>query len=340
MEQFLTDNTETISIGLAIAAVALFLGIAWQMLNKSPRRVLVDRLDRRRQAGMEKGRKKRGKGHDGLSDRLRKDRSDSSIAGLDKAVKTFVPRTQRLRDRLEKTGTGMTIGTYVLMSLLFGIVGIAIGYLWLGAGAPASLLIGLSCGVAFPHLLVGFLAGRRNKRFIMTLPDALDVMIRGLRSGLPITETMVIVSKEIKGPVAEEFQDIVDAIAVGADFDEALWAVAERIDITDFRFFVVTLSIQRETGGNLAETLSNLADILRKRSQMRLKVKALSSEARASAVIIGLLPFIMFGVIYSVNKEYMSMLLTDNRGIVMLIGAGISLFLGIVVMTRMCKMEV
>ena len=150
----------------------------------------------------------------------------------------------------------------------------------------------------------------------------------------------VSVGTEIGDPVGIEFRRVADSAALGVSLIDALWEAAKRIDTPEFRFFVVAITIQRETGGNLGETLENLAEILRKRLQMQLKVKALSSEARSSAMIIGALPFAMFGILMALNRDYAMKLITDPRGEMML-GAGLFLmFLGIVMMSKMVKFEV
>ena len=123
-------------------------------------------------------------------------------------------------------------------------------------------------------------------------------MVRGLRSGLPITETLGIVSGEISGPVSVEFRTVSDKMKIGVTMEAALQETADRLGTPEFQFFVITLAIQRETGGNLAETLSNLSDVLRKRAQMKLKIKAMSSESKASAYIVGSLPFIVFALVF------------------------------------------
>ncbi len=123
-------------------------------------------------------------------------------------------------------------------------------------------------------------------------------MVRGLRSGLPITETLGIVAGEIQGPVGLEFRLVSDKMKIGRTMEAALQDTADRLGTPEFQFFVITLAIQRETGGNLAETLSNLADVLRKRGQMKLKIKAMSSELKASAYIVGSLPFVVFTLVW------------------------------------------
>jgi tight adherence protein B len=141
-------------------------------------------------------------------------------------------------------------------------------------------------------------------------------------------------------PVAGEFRRVTDSVRFGRPLQDVLWETAKRLDIAEFNFFVISLSIQQETGGNLAETLSNLSDILRRRRQLRLKVRALSSEAKAGAYILGVLPFLMFGLVYAVNPGYANMLLTDPRGMMML-GAGLtSIAIAAVVMFKMIRFEI
>src|ERR671932_47854 len=130
-------------------------------------------------------------------------------------------------------------------------------------------------------------------------------MVRGLRSGLPISETMGVVADELPGPIAEECRAVTDKMKICRTMEAALQEAADRMGTPEFQFFVITLAIQRETGGNLAETLANLADVLRKRAQMKLKIRAMSSESKASAYIVGALPLIVFGLIMMINPTYM-----------------------------------
>jgi tight adherence protein B len=149
-----------------------------------------------------------------------------------------------------------------------------------------------------------------------------------------------VVANELPGPVAEEFKLVTDRIRLGRTMEDSLQETANRLDLAEFSFFCITLAIQRETGGNLAETLANLADVLRKRAQMKLKIKAMSSESKASAYIIGSLPFIVFFLIYSINPTYMGRFFIDERLIIAGIGAFIWLSLGAFIMSRMINFEI
>ena len=165
-------------------------------------------------------------------------------------------------------------------------------------------------------------------------------MVRGLKAGLPVTETMIVVGREVADPVGEEFRRVSDQVRLGQAIEDALWAAGKRLDSAEFNFLVITLSVQRETGVNLAETLENLDDILRKRQQMRLKVKAMSSEAVASAGIIGSLPFVMSGLMFLVSHDYIMTLFRNDLGLMMLAGAGTSLAIGILVMVKMVSFDI
>ena len=193
---------------------------------------------------------------------------------------TLIPKPALLRKRLEMTGKEISLFKYAIISL--GIVAlVAIVLMFRGAPFFLSLLLGMFFGLGGPHFVVGKMIKRRVSKFTTNFPDAIELMVRGLRSGLPITETLGIVASEIPGPVGIEFRMVSDKMKIGRTMEVALQETADRLGTPEFQFFVITLAIQRETGGNLAETLSNLADVLRKRAQMKLKIRAMSSESKA-----------------------------------------------------------
>jgi len=177
-------------------------------------------------------------------------------------------------------------------------------------------------------------------QFTVKFPEAIELLVRGLRSGLPISETLGVVGTEMPGPVGVEFRSVSDKMKIGRTMDAALQEVADRLGTPEFQFFVITLQIQRETGGNLAETLSNLADVLRKRAQMKLKIKAMSSESKASAYIVGSLPFIVFGLVYMVNPKYMMNFFVDERLIIAGMGGLFWMSLGVFIMAKMVNFEI
>ncbi len=226
-------------------------------------------------------------------------------------------RMDKLAIRLEQTGKPWTLTQFFYFCGGLAVV-TAVGLFFYGAPIFLCLFAGLAGGFGIPHMVVGFLIGRRVNKFTQSFPDAIELLVRGLRSGLPVTETIGVVAKEIDGPVGEEFTQIVDRIKIGRTMEDALNESAKRLDTAEFKFFCITIAIQRETGGNLAETLSNLADVLRKRAQMKLKIKTMSSESKASAYIVycGSLPFIVFGLIWSVNPTYLAGFFYEERLII------------------------
>ncbi len=248
-------------------------------------------------------------------------------------------RVEALAMRLDRTGKKWTLSQYAYASLGLGLAVALLVFLKSGAFL-LSLGIGVLVGAGLPHLVVGKLIKKRINKFNAKFADAIELLVRGLRSGLPVTETLQVVAQEIDGPVGIEFKGVVDRIKVGRTMEEALTVTAERLNIPEFNFFCITLAIQRETGGNLAETLSNLADVLRKRSQMKLKIKAMSSESKASAMIVGALPFIVFGLIYWINPKYLSTFFTDERLIVIGLGGFTWMGIGVFIMSKMVSFEI
>lgn len=267
-------------------------------------------------------------------------RRDDGGKGLDKVISRLVPRVSGLRVRLGRTGRKISVAAYLSVSVLLAVAVAVTGYVVVKLPPATVVLAGLGLGLLLPHLAVGMMIKGRQARFNNLFPDAIDLMVRGLRSGLPVSECLKAVGRELPDPVGPEFQRITDAVKFGSQIDTALWDAAKRLDMAEFKFFVVSLSVQQETGGNLAETLANLSDILRRRKQMRLKIKAMSSEAKASAMILGSLPFIMFCIIYAMNPGYESLLFTDPRGRAILAAGLLTMASGIFVMSRMVRFEI
>jgi tight adherence protein B len=255
------------------------------------------------------------------------------------SARAEMSRMDRLRLRIQQTGKHWTVKQY--FSVTAGIIIVVTGVL-LVRGAPLMLAlgIGLVTGAGFPHFALNFLINKRVKTFTASFPDAIELLVRGLRSGLPVSETLGVVAREVSGPVGQEFKLVTEKIRIGKSMEDALQDTAERLGTAEFQFFVITLAIQRETGGNLSETLSNLAEVLRKRAQMKLKIRAMSSESKASAYIVGSLPFFVFGMIYWVNPNYLAGFFYEPRLIVAgLIGA-VWMSIGVFIMAKMVSFEI
>ncbi len=274
---------------------------------------------------------------------------DKVEAQLRKAVAARKPKMHRIAGsgsrvealalRLHRSGKGWTLSQYLYASLGIALAVAAIVFLKSGA-ALLALAVGLVAGAGIPHLVVGYFIKKRNDSFTAKFPDAIELIVRGLRSGLPVTETLGVIAQEIRGPVGEEFKMVTERMKIGRTMEDALQETADRLNTAEFSFFVITLAIQRETGGNLAETLANLADVLRKRAQMKLKIRAMSSESKASAYIVGSLPFIVFGMIWWINPDYLAGFFTDDRLILTGLGGLTWMSIGAFIMAKMVSFEI
>lgn len=271
---------------------------------------------------------------------LRRNVRDSTIPSFDKIIKRIVPSSAELRRKLARTGKRITLGEYLMTNVLVAGAVATAANLLLSAPPALALLVGVAVGVGLPYMAVGRMADNRMAKFLKSFPDAIDLIVRGLKSGLPAAESITLVGTEIPDPVGSEFRHVTDAVKLGQPLETALTEATTRIPLTDFQFFVITLSVQKETGGNLTETLENLSNMLRRRQQMKMKIRAMSSEARASAYIIGALPFVIGTIIYMLNPQYVTQLFADHRGNIML-GVGLGwLLIGIAIMAKMVRFEI
>ena len=271
--------------------------------------------------------------------RLRPLARRSSTPGIDRLFR-LLPRRAALAARLSRTGYGISIGQYGLGSIAAAMVFALLFLFVAGFAFGPSLLLGAALAIALPHWLIGRLGRRRTARFIQLFPEAIDLMVRALRAGLPISEAIVNAGREVGNPVGAELRGIEAGMKLGRDLDSLLWDIATRIAIPEFRFFIIALSVQRETGGNLAETLNNLSEVLRRRRAMRAKARAMASEARASTAILGSLPIVVIGVLSFTSPTYIAPLFNDIRGL-LLLGLGVTMLItGITIMVRMARFEI
>jgi len=255
------------------------------------------------------------------------------------SLSSLIPRRDLMEKRLRRTGKNWNLSQYAFVSM--GLFVVVTGTLLvLRTPFPLALLVGLLGGIWLPFAFVGRLITRRVNAFTARFPDAIDLLVRGLKSGLPVTETFQVVSHELPGPVGEEFRGVVERIRIGNTMEAALQESAEMLGTPEFQFFCITIQIQRETGGNLAETLANLSDVLRKRAQMKLKIKAMSSEAKASAYIVGALPFFVFGIVWMMNPQYLAGFFTEQRLIVTGLGGLGWMSIGVFIMKKMISFEI
>lgn len=254
-------------------------------------------------------------------------------------LSAVLPRRSQLIKRLSRAGYKPDPRRYVALSVVVGSIMAAA----LAASAmPIGVILlgGLGAALLIPHMILSNRIGSRETRFLTNLPEGIDIVVRGLKAGLPVSESLSAVGREAPEPVAGIFREVVDLVRIGHSVEDAISKVSESMSVPELRFLGITLSIQKETGGNLTETLQNLSDILRKRRQMKLKIRAVSSEARASAYIIGSLPFAVSAAIYIVNRDYVMLLFSDPRGLIMVACGLTSIAIGAMVMMKMVKFDI
>ena len=245
----------------------------------------------------------------------------------------------RLREQLMQAGWGLEVWQYLAGSAFLALVTLAVGEL---SGLPLvwSGFAALCLGIGLPKLVLGMAAGKRLKAFTAQFADALDVVVRGIRSGLPLGECIAIIGREMPDPVGAEFRQITEGTRIGLTLHEAMGRAVERMPMAEMRYFSIVLTIQQQTGGNLAETLAKLSEVLRARKRMRDKVQAYAAEARASAAIIGSLPLVVVCMLALVAPQYIGLLFTSDLGNILLaIGIGTELA-GVLVMRNMINFDI
>ena len=267
-------------------------------------------------------------------------RQQSATPKIDRIARQWLPRRDMLAHRLARTGRRISVGQYAMTNLGVALLVAITLACTTPVGVVASLLVGLLTGTALPHMAVARMGKRRVAAFVRLFPEAIDLMVRALRSGLPISEAIIGAGREIGDPVGDELGRVEAGMRMGRDLEGLLWDIANRIDVPEFRFFIIALSVQRETGGNLAETLANLADVLRRRRQMRAKVRAMSSETRATTMILAGMPVLVIVMLALTSPHYLTPLYSDMRGFLLDGLAFVMLATGVGIMTKMARFEI
>lgn len=264
--------------------------------------------------------------------------------------KSLVP--QDTEARIKQAGLDMSVSTFYIGSVISGILFVA-GALYMGvleSGLTASgitipgpivvVMAGVVGLLGFPRFLLGFLTKRRAKKMTAQFADAIDVIVRGVKSGLPLTECLRIIGRESPAPLGTEFKNLTDNVSMGATMETALQKFYQRVPLPEINFFVIVLSIQSKAGGNLSEALGNLSAVIRQRKMMREKIKALSSEAKASAWIIGCLPFAVGAMVFVTTPDYIMLLFTTETGHSILATGAILMGLGLFTMRNMINFDI
>jgi tight adherence protein B len=243
----------------------------------------------------------------------------------------------RIGAALGATGGRVTTFHLLIAACLGAILAELLASFLLALHGLLALLLMLGGAIGLPYFVIRFMQAKFQAGFLQSFPDALDLIVRAVRAGLPVADAIENVGIEIAGPVGKEFRQVHQGITIGIELDQELLRTAERVRLIEFRFFIVALALQKRTGGNLAETLENLSLTIRKRREMWLKARAMMSESRASAWLIGILPFISGAAIYFINANYIRMLFVDPRGRTLLGVAILLLAGGVFIMRTMIK---
>jgi tight adherence protein B len=321
-------NSTLVIFSIAALAALCIAGIGFAFVGK-------DDKTTKRMASMTGAGRAKLRGGDGSevdnSDKRRKQVQDT-LKSIEQ--KQNEQKKVDLRTRLERAGIEATPKKFHIVS---GAVGVTLAVVLFVSGFSPLIALagGFAGGFGLPRWILSFLVGRRQKAFLEEFANAIDVIVRGVKSGLPINDCLKIISNEAAEPVRTEFRDLVEGQKVGVSLDQGLAKVYERMPLAEVNFFQIVLSIQAKSGGNLAEALGNLSKVLRERKKMRAKIQAVSQEAKSSAAIIGALPPGVMGVLYITAPDYLGPLITTTAGNMIIVGGLMWMGIGVLVMRKM-----
>jgi tight adherence protein B len=322
---------------IALAAGGLVLAVFLPFLASGRSEARVKNLvDGRRSAAVDV---RRGAG--GLIEGSRESRRRQVQESLKLAEAREKNRQKRvtLRMLIAQAGLEISLTGFWLFSAVLGAVLAIIAYV---SGMPwyVCALSGFVGFLGLPRWFLGYLRKRRQEKFLSELPDALDVMVRGLKSGLPLSDALRVIAAEATPPIGPEFWEVIEGQRVGITIEQGLERMHERIPLQEVNFLAIVLSIQSKTGGNLTEALSNLSKVLRDRRKMKGKINSMSQEAKSSAAIIGSLPFLIIGALSLINPNYLTPLWSTPLGNLMLAFSAAWMLTGILVMRKMINFDI
>ena len=240
--------------------------------------------------------------------------------------------------RMEQAGLSWSRRTFIIISIVCGVI-FFLGATIIGLPRYAAIMVAVAGLLGLPRWFVNFLRKRRFDKFLDEFANAMDVIVRGVKAGLPLNDCIKIIAAEAAEPVRSEFRTIAETQALGLTLADAVDKLPERVPLPEASFFSIVVGIQQRSGGNLAEALNNLSRVLRERRKMKGKIKAMSMEAKASAAIIGVLPVVVMGLVYMTSPEYIMLLFTTPTGNVILGFAAFWMTLGILVMRKMINFD-
>jgi tight adherence protein B len=321
------------TLALFFAVAVAIGGIAWVFLypllsgerQAEKRRALVTGPDPGARAASSR-----------TSQKNRREQIEETLKALD--VKAQRSKSPPIEIRIQQAGLDWTKQRFFIMSGVIGLL-FFLAVFMTGGGIIPAVVFGLVGGLGLPRWLLSFLKKRREKRFLESFPDAVDVITRGIKAGLPLLDSLKIIANEAPEPARSEFRSIVETQTIGMPLGEACGKLYERMPVAEANFFGIVISIQQKSGGNLSEALGNLSRVLRDRKKMKAKIQAMSMEAKASATIIGCLPVAVGLLVYLTSPEYIELLWTTRTGRMMLAGCAVWMSMGVLVMKNMINFD-
>lgn len=277
--------------------------------------------------------------------RFAEDSKDSRRRVIQESLKQIEDKEKERKRKLtlsvmiQQAGLETTVRSFWMMSVVSGVVFFIVP-LVLDLPIYASIAAAFVGFLGFPRWLLGYLRKRRQEKFLNDFADAIDVMVRGLKAGLPVSEAMKIIASESGDPVGPEFMEVVDGQRIGISLDQGIERMVDRIPLTEVNFLAIVMAIQSKTGGNLSEALGNLSRVLRDRKKMKQKVRSVSQEAKSSAAIIGSLPFIIMGGLTILNPNYLNPMFETSMGNMLMVGSAVWMLTGVLVMRKMINFEI
>ena len=324
-------KTQTMALFFLVAAA--IGGVAWVFIY--PLLSGERHLEKRRASAARTTPATRGGPGRGVQ-KSRREQVEETLKELD--VRARKPRNLPLNMRISQAGLDWTKQRFFITAGGLGL-GTFVVLLTIGAGLFPALALGFAAGGGLPFWMLSYLKKRREAKFLNTFPDAVDVIVRGIKAGLPLLDSMKIIAAEASEPAKSEFRAIVETQTIGMPLSEACAKLYERMPLPEANFFGIVISIQQKAGGNLSEALGNLSRVLRDRKKMKAKIQAMSMEAKASATIIGSLPVIVGLLVYITSPDYIQLLWTHDLGRMMLAGCAFWMSCGVFVMKKMISFD-
>jgi tight adherence protein B len=274
-----------------------------------------------------------------------KDKSAQRSRRIQETLKEFEEAEKKrrkkltIRQRIHQAGLDLSMNAFIMASVIVGVV-LLLASLIGGAPIFVAAVAGVVGALGLPRWVLNYLARRRRETFLHDFADAIDVMVRGIKAGLPVSDALKVIARETPAPVGPEFAEVVEGQRVGITIDQGLERMYDRMPLAEVNFLAIVMAIQAKTGGNLAEALGNLSKVLRDRKKMKQKIQSVSQEAKASAMIIGSLPFVIAGGMMVLNPTYLMPLWETKLGNVMLMGSAIWMGIGVLVMRKMINFDI